>query len=96
MIICGLVVCGMYNIIPSFILITVPLLSFETAKYTINEDSGNLSISIVRTGDISCPVSVICYTRQQSAGVMIDYIERVSCTVILYYYWNRRIIIVIL
>lgn len=56
----------------------VPLLSFETAKFTINEDSGNLSISIVRSGDISCPVSVICYTRQQTAGAVIDFVERVS------------------
>ncbi|XP_067933161.1 extracellular matrix organizing protein FRAS1-like [Watersipora subatra] len=52
-----------------------PVLSFEMPKYTVSEDKEKLSIPILRTGDISCSVSVICYTRQQSASVMDDYIE---------------------
>ena len=59
--------------------VSEPVLSFATAKYTVNEDKGKLSIPIVRTGDISCTVSVICYTRQQSASVMVDYKELVCC-----------------
>lgn len=55
----------------------VPLLSFETAKYTVDEKDGKISMPIVRTGDVSCTVSVICYTRQQTAFVMADYQERV-------------------
>lgn len=56
----------------------VPVMSFETAKYTVKEDGKKLSLSIVRTGDVSCTVSVICYTRQQTATVMADFLERVS------------------
>lgn len=57
---------------------TVPVLSFTTAKHTVNEEQSKLSVSIVRTGDLSCTVSVICYTRQQSAAVRDDYQELVS------------------
>lgn len=55
----------------------MPELSFATAKYTVNEDKGTLSIPIIRSGDVGCTVSVICYTRQQTAAVMADYQELV-------------------
>lgn len=54
----------------------VPSMSFAEDHYFISEQTGVINVTIVRTGDISYPSSVICYTRQNTAQVMMDYNER--------------------
>ena len=71
--------------------IAVPTVEFDAAKVTVNETAGTVSVPIKRSGDLSCKVSVICYTRQQSASVMQDYTERVGVTV--YHFFHCLIVI---
>ena len=56
--------------------LSVPKMSFESDTYTVDEAAGTLTVPIYRTGDVSFRSSVICYTRQNTAQVMMDYFER--------------------
>ncbi|GFR80624.1 extracellular matrix protein FRAS1-like [Elysia marginata] len=54
----------------------VPAFSFSSDTYIIEETNGTLNASIRRQGDVTLEASVVCYTRQQSAHVMMDFQER--------------------
>ncbi|KAL5018413.1 hypothetical protein ScPMuIL_004135 [Solemya velum] len=54
----------------------VPIMEFIQDQYFVDESEGSVSVEIQRTGDLSYDSSIICYTRQQSAAVMMDYDER--------------------
>lgn len=54
----------------------VPKVQFVEPEVEVNENDGNVSVTIIRSGDLSIPSSVRCYTRQGSAQVMMDYDER--------------------
>lgn len=54
----------------------VAVLQFEQESYIFDETSGTVSVPVIRTGDLSYETSVICFTRQRRARVMMDYVER--------------------
>lgn len=54
----------------------LPKVQFVEPEVEVNENDGNVSVTIIRSGDLSIPSSVRCYTRQGSAQVMMDYDER--------------------
>nr|XP_026692904.1 extracellular matrix protein FRAS1 isoform X2 [Ciona intestinalis] len=54
----------------------VPLMQFIESSVEVEETSGVVSVKIQRTGDISSGTSVICYTRQSTAVVEEDFVER--------------------
>uniref|UniRef100_H2YPT4 Calx-beta domain-containing protein n=1 Tax=Ciona savignyi TaxID=51511 RepID=H2YPT4_CIOSA len=54
----------------------LPLMEFAQATYEVNEIDGEMSAIITRSGDLSRPAGVRCYTRQATAEVMMDYAER--------------------
>ena len=56
--------------------VSVPVMQFKEASYTVYENAGSVNATIVRSGDLSQSSSVRCYTRQASALVMMDYDER--------------------
>jgi len=53
-----------------------PTIGFEKKNYAFKETDGIVQIPLVREGDISQEVYVICYTRQGSASVVDDFAER--------------------
>ncbi|XP_069123568.1 extracellular matrix organizing protein FRAS1-like [Argopecten irradians] len=54
----------------------MPTMQFLKDNQTVSESSGQVSVAVVRTGDLSYESSVICYTRQNTALVSQDYVER--------------------
>lgn len=54
----------------------VPKVQFRDAVYVGNEDSGQISAIVYRSGDISYRSTVRCYSRQGTAQVMMDFSER--------------------
>ena len=52
-------------------------MNFAESQYIVDESEQKVDVLIVRTGDLSYESSVICYTRQRTAQVMMDYDERV-------------------
>jgi hypothetical protein len=56
----------------------VPVIQFEIAEYKVRETAKKVEVSVVRTGDLSFESSAICYTRQDTAQVMMDYDERLN------------------
>lgn len=54
----------------------VPNVQFRDAVYVGNEDSGQISAIVYRSGDISYRSTVRCYSRQGTAQVMMDFSER--------------------
>ena len=55
---------------------SVPVLEFDRTTYYVDESEGVVHIPVIRHGDLDLETSVICYTRQQTAKVMVDYDER--------------------
>ncbi|XP_050394788.2 extracellular matrix organizing protein FRAS1 [Patella vulgata] len=55
----------------------VPKMGFVQESYVVDESNKTLNATIMRTGDLSYQSSVICFTRQKTAQVMMDYGERV-------------------
>ena len=53
-----------------------PTVGFEAPEYDFKESAGTVKIPLVREGDLSQEVSVICYTRQDTARVVKDFNER--------------------
>ena len=51
-------------------------MSFVETAVEIKEDSNVISLAIKRSGDTSGQSSVICYTRQNTASVEEDFVER--------------------
>ncbi|XP_068601427.1 FRAS1-related extracellular matrix protein 2b [Brachionichthys hirsutus] len=54
----------------------LPKVQFHDAVYVANENSGQLSAIVSRSGDLSYKSTVRCYTRQGTAQVMMDFNER--------------------
>ena len=54
----------------------VPVIEFMETEYRVDEEEETVSVPVTRTGDLSYVSSVICYTRQHSASVAVDYEER--------------------
>ena len=54
----------------------VPKVQFGEALYTGEESEGRVVATIRRSGDVSHQSTVRCYTRQGSAEVARDFIER--------------------
>ncbi|XP_071953706.1 extracellular matrix organizing protein FRAS1-like [Antedon mediterranea] len=54
----------------------IPTMQFMMSKLTVEEKSGIAHVPIIRSGDLSYESSVICFTRQRSAQVMMDFEER--------------------
>uniref|UniRef100_A0A8D3CMV7 FRAS1 related extracellular matrix 2b n=1 Tax=Scophthalmus maximus TaxID=52904 RepID=A0A8D3CMV7_SCOMX len=54
----------------------LPKVQFRDAVYVGNEDSGQISVTVYRSGDISYRSTVRCYSRQGTAQVMMDFSER--------------------
>lgn len=57
-------------------LIAVPKVQFRDAVYVGDENSGQISAIAYRSGDISYKSTVRCYSRQGTAQVMMDFMER--------------------
>lgn len=56
--------------------VLVPKVQFRDAVYVGNENSGQISAIVYRSGDISYKSTVRCYSRQGTAQVMMDFNER--------------------
>ncbi|XP_062275710.1 FRAS1-related extracellular matrix protein 2b isoform X1 [Scomber scombrus] len=54
----------------------LPKVQFRDAVYVGNENSGQISATVYRSGDISYKSTVRCYSRQGTAQVMMDFNER--------------------
>uniref|UniRef100_H2Y542 Calx-beta domain-containing protein n=1 Tax=Ciona savignyi TaxID=51511 RepID=H2Y542_CIOSA len=54
----------------------VPTMQFVESSVEIEESSRVVSVVVRRTGDTSSGSSVICFTRQNSAGIEEDFVER--------------------
>ncbi|NXC03213.1 FREM2 protein, partial [Orthonyx spaldingii] len=54
----------------------LPKMQFKESAYVANENDGQISAMIYRSGDIRYTSTVRCYTRQGSAQVMMDFEER--------------------
>ncbi|KAJ7397736.1 hypothetical protein BTVI_132560 [Pitangus sulphuratus] len=54
----------------------LPKMQFKESVYVVNENDGQISAMIYRSGDIRYTSTVRCYTRQGSAQVMMDFEER--------------------
>lgn len=53
-------------------------MEFEDPEYFVNEEKGFVEARIVRSGDLTHDSSVRCYTRQYTAKVTQDFIERMD------------------
>ncbi|KAM4566397.1 FRAS1-related extracellular matrix protein 2b [Odontesthes bonariensis] len=54
----------------------LPKMQFRDAVYVGNENSGQITATVYRSGDISYRSTVRCYSRQGTAQVMMDFNER--------------------
>uniref|UniRef100_A0A3P9JJ23 Fras1 related extracellular matrix 3 n=1 Tax=Oryzias latipes TaxID=8090 RepID=A0A3P9JJ23_ORYLA len=54
----------------------LPKVQFKEGSYKVDESEGEVRAMLYRSGDISLTSTVRCYTRQGSAQVMMDYMER--------------------
>ncbi|XP_041088546.1 FRAS1-related extracellular matrix protein 2-like [Polyodon spathula] len=54
----------------------VPKVQFKEPMYMGNEEDGQITAIVYRSGDISYKSTVRCYTRQGTAQVMMDFDER--------------------
>lgn len=54
----------------------IPSVQFRDSVFQVDENNTLVKIPVIRTGDLSKPSSVICFTRQRSAKGGIDFIER--------------------
>ncbi|XP_041363241.1 extracellular matrix organizing protein FRAS1-like isoform X2 [Gigantopelta aegis] len=55
----------------------IPRMTFVQEDYIVDEKNKTVNLTIMRTGDVSFESSVICFTRQRTAEVMMDYEERI-------------------
>ncbi|XP_048248290.1 extracellular matrix organizing protein FRAS1-like isoform X2 [Haliotis rufescens] len=55
----------------------IPRMTFVQDRYYVDEKNKTVNVTIMRYGDLTDTSSVICYTRQKTAEVMMDYHERV-------------------
>ncbi|XP_069747817.1 FRAS1-related extracellular matrix protein 2-like isoform X2 [Narcine bancroftii] len=54
----------------------LPKVQFKDSTYVGKENDGQITAVVYRSGDISYKSTVRCYTRQASAQVMMDFVER--------------------
>jgi len=57
-------------------LFLVPKFQFLDSSVEVEENSDVVKLPIQRVGDVSSRASVICYTRQNTALVEEDFVER--------------------
>lgn len=62
--------------ISSVLLPLEPRVYFAQSDYSVKENVGNVTILLEREGDLRHHTYVRCYTRQMSARVNEDFIER--------------------
>ncbi|XP_035826399.1 extracellular matrix protein FRAS1 [Aplysia californica] len=55
----------------------IPQMTFSQDSYIIDEKNKTLNATINRLGDVNMESSIICFTRQQTAQVMMDFDERI-------------------
>ena len=53
-----------------------PTVQFKATSYQVKESDGAMDAILVRSGDLSQRTTVTCYTRQDSALVEKDFLER--------------------
>ena len=51
---------------------------FQQDSYLVDEQNKTVNATILRLGDLTLPVSVVCFTRQVTAIVNVDYVERAN------------------
>ena len=51
-------------------------MEFQHAEYEVLETEGQVVVMVTRSGDINQRSKVRCFTRQASADVEVDYVER--------------------
>ena len=56
----------------------IPQMTFAHKSYIVDEKNGTLNATVLRGGDVSGVSSVLCYTRQKTAKVVKDYVERIK------------------
>ncbi|KAK6168396.1 hypothetical protein SNE40_020939 [Patella caerulea] len=54
----------------------VPSMEFKEGSYEVFENTGEIKAIVIRSGDSSKQATVRCYTRQDTAKVLDDYVER--------------------
>lgn len=57
-------------------LVLVPKVQFRHAVHVGNENAGQISATVYRSGDVSYKSTVRCYSRQGTAQVVMDFSER--------------------
>lgn len=65
-----------YVLIGFIFVSAVPKVQFRNAVNEVDEDSGQISAIVYRSGDVSYKSTVRCYSRQGTAQVMMDFNER--------------------
>lgn len=65
-----------YVLIGFIFVSAVPKVQFRNAVNEVDEDSGQVSAIVYRSGDVSYKSTVRCYSRQGTAQVMMDFNER--------------------
>lgn len=65
-----------YVLIGFIFVSAVPKVQFRDAVNEVDEDSGQVSAIVYRSGDVSYKSTVRCYSRQGTAQVMMDFNER--------------------
>lgn len=68
--------CTNYYVKVTCGLVLVPTMEFTYTEMVVKESERVVEVPIRRLGDCSQNSSVICYTRQNTAVVMMDYTER--------------------
>ena len=54
------------------------IVGFEESAFLVKEPVGEVRLAIVRRGDLSQPISLVCFTRQLTAIEDKDYVARHS------------------
>lgn len=65
-----------YVLIGFIFVSAVPKVQFRDTLNEVDEDSGQVSAIVYRSGDVSYKSTVRCYSRQGTAQVMMDFNER--------------------
>ncbi|XP_076458587.1 LOW QUALITY PROTEIN: extracellular matrix organizing protein FRAS1-like [Babylonia areolata] len=59
----------------------MPTFTFQQDSYVVDEQNRTVNATILRLGDLTLPASVLCYTRQLTATVALDFEERLLANV---------------
>jgi hypothetical protein len=56
----------------------VPTFTFQQDGYIVDEANKTANATVLRLGDLTLTAGVVCYTRQVTATVNMDYRERMQ------------------